>query len=576
MNIPYNTTTTVQNSDIENPINPIFSNDGPMDSPWPMYSHDVHHTGLSPYSTSDNPLIEIWRFGLDWSTFYAGFILDSDGMIYGGPEHIYGIYPNGTEKWRFSTAGSPIESTPAIDENGIIYIGTIWGMPNYLHAIYSNNGTQKWAYYVGNDIDSSPAIGSDGTIYFGDWSGNVHAVNPDGTRQWIYQTGDVITSSPAIGDDGTIYIGSHDNYVYAFYPNGTVKWQYQTGAWVHSSPAIGADGTVYIGSDDSYLYALNPEDGSLIWRCHVGGGTWCSPTIGPDGTLYLGVWEMKFYAIYPNGTIKWTYNAPGRIWFGSSATVSSDGTIYFGTTTQDGGSGTLIALNPDGTELFRDTHGFYATTPAIGEDGTIYAASFNYASHNGQLHTFGRGPIKADAGGPYSGLVNTSISFSGTIYGGNPPYTVSWDFGDGDYSTQLNPYHTYALVGNYTATLTVTDSEGNQSNDTTSVTITYPLPAVTITKPVTGIYFMNKRILPFHKPVIIGRITIEATTTQVPLGIDRVEFYVGDTLKATDTTAPYSWTWTGPQPHGTYMIRAFAYDTAQRRSIAIIYVLRII
>jgi outer membrane protein assembly factor BamB len=567
---------SIQNQQMTGSIPSISSNGGPMDSPWPMYSHDVHHTGQSPYSTSDNPLVEIWRFGLDWDTFYAGFILDSDGMIYGGPEHIYGIYPNGTMKWSYNP-GRPIESTPAIDENGVLYFGTIWGQPNYLHAIYSSNGTQKWAYYVGNDIDSSPAIGLDGTIYFGDWAGYVNAINPDGTLKWKYHTDSgVITSSPAIGDDGTIYIGSFDNYLYAFYPNGTVKWRFQTGAWIHASPTIGADGTVYIGSDDSYLYALNPEDGSLIWRCHVGGGTWCSPTIGTDGTLYLGTYDMRFQAINPNGTIIWTYNAPGRIWFGSSATISSDGTIYFGTTTQDGGSGALIALNSDGTERFRDTHGFYATTPAIGEDGTVYAPSFNYASMNGQLHAFGRGPLHVDTGGPYSGLVNTTISFSGTIYGGIPPYTVLWDFGDGNHSNKLNPYHTYTLVGNYTVILTVNDSEGNFSNDTTTVNITYPFPSVRITKPGTGIYLMNKRILPFYKSVVIGRITIEVTATQVPLGIDRVEFYVGDTLKATDTTAPYSWTWTGLHSYGTYYVRAFAYDTSQRRSIATIYILRII
>jgi len=385
-------TIAIQNPIKEEPVNPVILREEPMDSPWPMYSHDVHHTGLSPYSTSDNPLVEKWRFLLDDSNFYGGFIIDTDGTIYGASYYLYSIYPNGTEKWRYYLG--EIESTPAIDENGVIYVGTIWGMPNYLHAIYSNNGTQKWAYYVGNDIDSSPAIGADGAIYFGDWSGYVHAVNPDGTQKWVYHTGNVITSSPAIGNDGTIYIGSHDDNVYAFNWNGTVKWQYRTGAWVHSSPAIGPDGTVYIGSDDSYLYALNPEDGSLIWRCHVGGGTWCSPTIGRDGTLYLGTYDMRFHAIYPNGTIKWTYNAPGRIWFGSSATVSSDGTIFFGTTTQDGGSGALIALNPDGTERFQDNYGFYATSPAIGEDGTVYAASFDYNGVTGMLHAFGSGEPK--------------------------------------------------------------------------------------------------------------------------------------------------------------------------------------
>jgi len=359
----------------------------PMNSSWPMYCHDTKHTGQSPYNTTGNSLTEKWRFPMSEGSFYLGFIIDAYSIIYGGSSYIYALYSNGSMKWAFPTYAI-IESTPAIDENGIIYIGTIWGMPNYLHAIYSNNGTQKWKYSVGsNDITSSPAIGSDGTIYFGDWAGYVHAVYLNGTRKWAYHTGDVITSSPAIGDDGTIYIGSHDDYVYAFYPNGTVKWRFQTGSWVHASPTIGSDGTIYIGSDDSHLYALNPENGSMVWRCHVPGGTWCSPAIGSDGTLYLGTFDMVFCAINPNGTIKWTYNAPGRIWFGSSASISSDGTIFLGTTTMDGGSGALIALNPDGTERFKDTQGVYPTSPAIAEDGTVYA-------YGGSLHAFGSGEPK--------------------------------------------------------------------------------------------------------------------------------------------------------------------------------------
>jgi hypothetical protein len=215
--------------------------------------------------------------------------------------------------------------------------------------------------------------------------------------------------------------------------------------WVHASPTIGVDGTIYIGSDDGYIYALNPENGSMIWRCPIG-YTWCSPTLGSDGTIYLGVWEMKFYAIYPNGTIKWTYNAPGRIWFGSSATVSSDGTIYFGTTTQDGGSGALVALNPDGTKRFVNNYGFYATSPAIGKDGTVYAASFDYAGKIGNLHAFGSFDPNAPSAPTITGQTNGKIKKTYTYtftsispLGNKIYYLVDW--GDGTITDWLGPYN---------------------------------------------------------------------------------------------------------------------------------------
>src|SRR5262249_7511660 len=45
------------------------------------------------------------------------------------------------------------------------------------------------------------------------------------------------------------------------------------------------------------------------------------------------------------------------------------------------------------------------------------------------------------------------------------PWTYAWDFGDGAKSTEQNPVHTYEKVGEYTATLTVTDQKGNKGND---------------------------------------------------------------------------------------------------------------
>ena len=39
----------------------VCSTGGPMDSAWPMQSHDAHHTGLSPYRTANNSGVEIWQ-----------------------------------------------------------------------------------------------------------------------------------------------------------------------------------------------------------------------------------------------------------------------------------------------------------------------------------------------------------------------------------------------------------------------------------------------------------------------------------------------------------------------------------
>jgi hypothetical protein len=78
----------VKISDEKKKISSSYLDGGPMDSPWPMYCHDIHHTGRSPYSTSSN----------------------------------YGF-----EKWWFKTNNS-VEGSAAIDKNNILYFGSFSGL----------------------------------------------------------------------------------------------------------------------------------------------------------------------------------------------------------------------------------------------------------------------------------------------------------------------------------------------------------------------------------------------------------------------------------------------------------------
>ncbi|MBE3142110.1 MAG: PQQ-like beta-propeller repeat protein, partial [Thermoplasmata archaeon] len=251
-----------------------LSTGGPMNSSWPMYCHDTHHTGRSPYSTADNPPgILKWIFETHHFSLYGSTVIDSDGIIYTAANDLYAIYPNGTMKWQFALDLRG-DSCPAIDSNGTIYVASAYGDHNYIYALYPN-GSMKWRYYTGNDIFSSPAIGSDGTIYCG-CGQSILALFPNGTLRWQHSTNHVVYSSPAIGDDGTVYCGCHDTYLYALYPNnGTVKWMFKTGDWIRVSPCIADDGTIYCVSTDGYLYAIR-ENGTMKWRTWVEAGT--SPT----------------------------------------------------------------------------------------------------------------------------------------------------------------------------------------------------------------------------------------------------------------------------------------------------------
>jgi outer membrane protein assembly factor BamB len=168
-----------------------------------------------------------------------------------------------------------LESTPAIADDGTIYIGSFSeeGRGAGLYAI-SSSGKIKWHFTTpSKEVMSTPSIGKDGTIYVGGYDDNTfYALNPDGTEKWSFKTGGAtIGSSPAIGADGTIYVGVSSFArgkpgFYAFNPDGTVKWGSLPDSSIVSSPAIGADGTIYVGSWDKKLYAFggSPAEESQV------------------------------------------------------------------------------------------------------------------------------------------------------------------------------------------------------------------------------------------------------------------------------------------------------------------------
>jgi PGF-pre-PGF domain-containing protein/PGF-CTERM protein len=88
-------------------------------------------------------------------------------------------------------------------------------------------------------------------------------------------------------------------------------------------------------------------------------------------------------------------------------------------------------------------------------------------------------------------------NFSTNVTEGDAPLTVaftdestgaatwSWDFGDGNTSTDRNPVHTYEDPGTYTVTLTVTNAAGS-SSATKTVTVTVPVGSIAVTSAPAG------------------------------------------------------------------------------------------
>jgi len=450
---------------------------GPMDSAWPMLCHDNRHTGRSPYETGENPYgVEKWRF-IQAHHIESSPVVDNDGIIYISNSwgELSAIYPDGTMKWKFTTEGQIMGSSPAIAEDGTLFIGTWY---DFLYAI-NPNGTEKWKFDAHDTIASSPAIAEDGTIYFGTMGSgyNIYAINPNGTEKWHYPTGYKISSDPAIGDDGTVYIGSGDTYFYALYPNGTLRWRFPTGGVIKGPASIAEDGVIYIGSYDGYLYALY-QNGSMKWRCSIGDGTENNPSIGEDGTIYVG--DNNLYAIYPNGTMKWVFGLGNRHIYHSSPAVSADGTIYFGVEIGNMVGGEIVAVNADGTEQWRKriANDWVASSPCIGEDGTVYIGS-SFEAGKGYLHAFGSvedntPPNTPTIDGPAEGKAGVEYDyFISSIDPENNPVSIYIDWGDDTTSEWNQEYasgetaiisHNWEEEGTFTIGVKARDTLGEESD----------------------------------------------------------------------------------------------------------------
>lgn len=117
-----------------------------------------------------------------------------DGTIYvgtksggpGTPAQMLAFYPDGTLKWAFDVpqvtqTADDIYSSPTVGADGMIYFGAETGS---LYAVYPD-GTLKWSVplYGGNNW-SSPALLNDGTLYIGShqttwegvWLGHLFAI----------------------------------------------------------------------------------------------------------------------------------------------------------------------------------------------------------------------------------------------------------------------------------------------------------------------------------------------------------------------------------------------------------------
>ena len=138
-------------------------------------------------------------------------------------------------------------------------------------------------------------------------------------------------------------------------------------------------------------------------------------------------------------------------------------------TLNDGDSVGMSAVGTTIKALHKPSAGAWTELSSITDSGVAGAGYISFAWQGAGTLTiddFGggdatAGPTAAFSGTPLSGPAPLSVDFTDASTGS--PTTWSWDFGDGDTSTDQNPTHVFTSPGTYTVALTVTNDDGSDT-----------------------------------------------------------------------------------------------------------------
>ena len=339
---------------------------------WPMFRHDLTHSGYSESPAPDTNQT-LWNYTTENAVESSPVVADDKVYVGSNDNNLYCLdAATGELIWNYTT-GDTVRSSAAVAD-GNIYVSS-WD--NKVYCLNASTGTHIWNYTTDGVPDAHPSVVS-GNVYIGSNDGTLYCLDAaNGTQIWNYTTGGMVYSSPLVVD-GKVYFGSHDDKVYCLNAStGTHIWNYTTGDNVSSSP-IFADGNVYVGSYDKKVYCLDATSGTLVWNYTTGGSVSCSPALA-GGIVYIGSFDNKVHALNAStGALIWNYTTGGLIWLSSPAVA--DDKVYVGSI-----DNSVYCLNATtGASIWNyTTGGMVNSSPAVA-NGVVYIGSMD-----GQVYALG-------------------------------------------------------------------------------------------------------------------------------------------------------------------------------------------
>ena len=224
-----------------------------------------------------------WEFGEAGNKYIASPLAVDQGIFAPNADNnLYALELNGNLRWKFNTQGE-IWAQPITDPAcECIYLTS---MDHYVYAVDPTDGSLRWqSQELGGAIVGSPALSEEGVLYVGTFGKEIIALDTqDGSVIWRSPTTGWVWSGPTLAED-VLYVGDLDGNFYAIDPaDGQALWNLtpdQLDGSIAGSPLVVAD-TIYFTSESGSLYAVDPT-GSILWSQAIGGRMLAAPVLAGD------------------------------------------------------------------------------------------------------------------------------------------------------------------------------------------------------------------------------------------------------------------------------------------------------
>lgn len=223
---------------------------------------------------------------------------------------LYALNLDGSLLWEHPT-GQSLWARPVANGNAV-YVAS---MDHRLYALDFATGEELWTTEdLGGAIVGSPALSEDGTLFLGTFNSEMIALETESGREvWRFPTQGWVWSSPAL-QDGVLFFGDLEGYLYAVdAETGQEVWRLEANQGpryaITGAPVV-KDGTLYYGSEDGSLYLVDIENGSRRRLAEVGAPLYASPVLTDEYILVAPMGLDQFLIAYDYNGVQQQAFAP--------------------------------------------------------------------------------------------------------------------------------------------------------------------------------------------------------------------------------------------------------------------------